>query len=81
MIKGAANETLPLPNGQNAALGDIFSAATETKHSKCLLTSGFYRIEKGAPRPANYDYEESKMILRGEIDILVSVNEASKVAI
>jgi uncharacterized cupin superfamily protein len=34
------------------------------------LTSGFYKITAGPPKPAAYDFEETKYVLSGQIDVL-----------
>ncbi|WWC88930.1 uncharacterized protein L201_003845 [Kwoniella dendrophila CBS 6074] len=71
VIKGASHANLPLMAGENAGLGDILETRTKTKEEKgTFVTSGFYRIVAGPARPAHYAYEEAKLVLRGEIDIL-----------
>ncbi|WVW81089.1 hypothetical protein I302_103080 [Kwoniella bestiolae CBS 10118] len=77
IIKGASHAHLPLPQGENGTVGDILELQTNTKDEKCYITSGFYRIVAGPARPATYDFEEAKLVLRGEIDIL---DEATGVA-
>ncbi|WWC62289.1 uncharacterized protein I303_104885 [Kwoniella dejecticola CBS 10117] len=68
VIKGASHANLPLFPNENAALGDILETKTKTKDG--YFTSGFYRIVAGRSRPAEYSFEEAKLVLRGEIDIL-----------
>lgn len=47
------------------------SIRTETKDSPSYLTSGFYRIQPGPTRNIpTYDYEETKYVLNGQIDVL-----------
>lgn len=72
VIKGAAQKELPLFPNANAALGDIHTlqSGAAVEHGT-HLTSGFHRIVTGPPRPLDYHYEESKMILKGEISVLV----------
>lgn len=45
---------------------------TKTTDSPTYFTSGFYKITAGPARPANYTFEETKYVLSGQIDILVS---------
>lgn len=71
VIKGAGHEFIPLPQGENATTADFHSIRTNTE-SPAYFTSGFYKIEAGPERPANYNFEETKYILNGQIDILVS---------
>ncbi|VUC28093.1 unnamed protein product [Clonostachys rosea] len=70
VIKGAGSEFIPLPAGQNATVADFHSIRTNTKDTPSYFTSGFYKIEAGPSRPAHYDFEETKYILQGQIDIL-----------
>jgi hypothetical protein len=74
VIKGAGSEFIPLPAGQNATVADFHSIRTDTKDTPSYFTSGFYKIEAGPSRPAHYDFEETKYILQGQIDILVCIN-------
>jgi ethanolamine utilization protein EutQ (cupin superfamily) len=47
------------------------SIRTQTKDSPSYLTSGFYRIQAGPTRNIpEYDYEETKYVLNGQIDVL-----------
>lgn len=46
---------------------------TKTTDSPSYFTSGFYKITAGPARPANYTFEETKYVLSGQIDILVSI--------
>lgn len=70
VIKGAGNEFIPLPQGENAITVDFHSIRTKTE-SPAHFTSGFYKIEAGPERPAHYNFEETKYVLNGQIDILV----------
>lgn len=72
IIKGAGHEFIPLENGENATVADFHSIRTQTVDSPSYLTSGFYKITAGPARPAHYTFEESKFVLNGQIDILVS---------
>ncbi|KAK4632343.1 hypothetical protein CLAFUW4_03638 [Fulvia fulva] len=46
------------------------SIRTKTSDSPSYFTSGFYKITKGPARPAHYNFEETKCVLSGQIDIL-----------
>lgn len=70
VIKGAGFEHIPLPNGVNATTADFHSIRTKTD-SPAHITSGFYKIEAGPARPAQYNFEESKYVLSGQVDVLV----------
>ncbi|KAF2011893.1 hypothetical protein BU24DRAFT_396527 [Aaosphaeria arxii CBS 175.79] len=70
VVKGAGSEHIPLPNGENATVADFHSIRTQTKDSPSYFTSGFYKIVAGPSRPAHYNFEETKYILSGQIDIL-----------
>ncbi|KAJ4348996.1 hypothetical protein N0V95_004993 [Ascochyta clinopodiicola] len=70
IIKGAGHEFIPLPQGENATVADFHSIRTQTQDSPAYFTSGFYKIEAGPARPAHYNFEESKYVLNGQIDIL-----------
>lgn len=72
VIKGAGSEHIPLPEGQNATVADFHSIRTKTADSPTWLTSGFYKITAGPPAPLHYTCEETKYILSGQLDILVS---------
>jgi hypothetical protein len=72
VIKGAGHEFIPLPQGENATTADFHSIRTKTTDSPSYFTSGFYKIEAGSERPAHYNFEETKYVLSGQIDILVS---------
>jgi ethanolamine utilization protein EutQ (cupin superfamily) len=39
-------------------------------NSPTHLTSGFYKIEAGPAKPASYNFEETKYVLSGQIDVL-----------
>lgn len=70
VIKGAGHEFIPLPQGENATTADFHSIRTKTE-SPAYITSGFYKIEAGPQRPAHYNFEETKYVLNGQIDVLV----------
>jgi len=70
VIKGAGHEFIPLPQGENATVADFHTIRTQTKDTPAYFTSGFYKIEAGPSRPAYYNFEETKYILSGQIDIL-----------
>ncbi|KAG7040117.1 ethanolamine utilization protein [Colletotrichum scovillei] len=70
VIKGAGHEYIPLPEGENATVADFHSIRTNTKDSPAHFTSGFYKIVAGPARPAHYNFEETKYVLNGQIDIL-----------
>lgn len=70
VIKGAGHEFIPLPPGENATTADFHSIRTKTE-SPAYFTSGFYKIEAGPQRPAQYTFEETKYVLSGQIDVLV----------
>jgi hypothetical protein len=70
VIKGAGHEFIPLPQGENATTADFHSIRTKTE-SPAHITSGFYKIEAGPARPAHYNFEETKYVLNGQIDVLV----------
>ncbi|KAH6983147.1 hypothetical protein BKA56DRAFT_583107 [Ilyonectria sp. MPI-CAGE-AT-0026] len=70
IIKGAGQEFIPLPNGENATTADFHSIRTKTADSPSHLTSGFYKITAGPQRPASYTFEETKYVLSGQIDVL-----------
>ena len=72
VIKGAGFEHIPLPSGQNATTADFHTIRTKTD-SPAHITSGFYKIEAGPARPAQYNFEESKYVLSGQVDVLVSL--------
>ena len=72
IIKGAGHEYISLPQGENATVADFHSIRTQTQDTPSYLTSGFYKIEAGPAKPAHYAFEETKYILNGQIDILVS---------
>ncbi|CAG7944664.1 unnamed protein product [Penicillium salamii] len=69
VIKGASHEFIPLPQGENATTADFHSIRTKTE-SPAHFTSGFYKIEAGPARPAHYNFEETKYVLNGQIDVL-----------
>ncbi|KAF4978440.1 hypothetical protein FZEAL_5165 [Fusarium zealandicum] len=69
IIKGAGHEHIPIPEGENAIVADFHSIRTQTVASPAHLTSGFYRVVPGPTRYGSYDYEETKYVLRGQIDV------------
>ncbi|KAF2846611.1 hypothetical protein T440DRAFT_432277, partial [Plenodomus tracheiphilus IPT5] len=70
IIKGAGHEFIPLPQGENATVADFHTIRTKTTPTPSHLTSGFYKITAGPARPAAYDFEETKYVLSGQIDVL-----------
>ncbi|KAF4969826.1 hypothetical protein FZEAL_10159 [Fusarium zealandicum] len=70
IIKGAGHEFIPLPQGDHATVADFHTTRTQTTDSPTRLTSGFYKITAGPAKPAAYDFEESKYVLSGQIDVL-----------
>jgi uncharacterized cupin superfamily protein len=46
------------------------SIRTQTTSTPTHLTSGFYKIEPGPAKPAHYNFEETKYVLSGQIDVL-----------
>ncbi|KAK3049395.1 hypothetical protein LTR09_009314 [Extremus antarcticus] len=71
VIKGAGNEHIPIPNGESAIVADFHSVRTKTNDTPTYLTSGFYKIQAGPTRDIpTYDYEETKYVLSGQIDVL-----------
>ena len=70
IIKGAASEHIPFPAGENATVADFHSIRTQTTDSPSYLTSGFYKIERGAAYPLHYACEETKYVISGQIDVL-----------
>lgn len=69
VIKGAGSEFIPLPDGANATLADFHSTPTKTTDSPTQITSGFYKINAGPDRPFTYNFEESKYVLSGQVDV------------
>ncbi|KAJ6068090.1 uncharacterized protein N7446_005127 [Penicillium canescens] len=65
-----ATSSSPPPQGENATTADFHSIRTKTTDSPSYFTSGFYKIEAGPERPAHYNFEETKYVLSGQIDIL-----------
>jgi uncharacterized cupin superfamily protein len=72
IIKGAGHEHIPIPEGETAIIADFHTIQTQTKASPAYLTTGFYRVVPGPTRYGDYDYEETKYVLRGQIDVTVS---------
>lgn len=65
--QGAIRMTLPsmkVPD-TNAFLADAHTSNDKDKP----ITCGFFRIEQGKPLSYDYDYEEMKMIVEGEMII------------
>ncbi|KAM0189085.1 hypothetical protein ACHAPA_012229 [Fusarium lateritium] len=69
IIKGAGHEHIPIPEGDCAIIADFHTIQTKTKASPAYLTTGFYRVVPGPTRYGEYDYEETKYVLRGQIDV------------
>ncbi|WZH50080.1 Cupin_3 domain-containing protein [Fusarium acuminatum] len=69
IIKGAGHEHIPIPEGETAIIADFHTIQTQTKASPAYLTTGFYRVVPGPTRYGDYDYEETKYVLRGQIDV------------
>lgn len=78
IIKGAGNEHIPIPKGQCAIIADFHSIKSQSSHSVPYLTTGFYRVVPGPTRYGEYDYEETKYVLKGQIDITVRSQSISK---
>ncbi|KAH7409839.1 hypothetical protein DE146DRAFT_327884 [Phaeosphaeria sp. MPI-PUGE-AT-0046c] len=70
VIKGAGHEYIQLPPNDHATVADFHSIRTQTSSTPTYLTSGFYKITPGPPKPAAYDFEETKYVLSGQIDVL-----------
>ncbi|KAM0718865.1 hypothetical protein Q7P37_005937 [Cladosporium fusiforme] len=70
VVKGAGHEFIPLPQGENGTTADFHSIRTKTGDSPTHITSGFYKIVAGPARPAAYNFEETKYVLSGQIDVL-----------
>ncbi|KAJ5447933.1 Ethanolamine utilization EutQ [Penicillium cf. griseofulvum] len=69
LSKAPATSLYPSPQGENATTADFHSIRTKTE-SPAHFTSGFYKIEAGPERPASYNFEETKYVLNGQIDVL-----------
>ncbi|CAI7591335.1 unnamed protein product [Penicillium viridicatum] len=69
IIKGAGHELIPIPEGECAIIADFHSIKSQSSHSTPYLTTGFYRVVPGPTRYGEYDYEETKYVLKGQIDI------------
>lgn len=54
----------------NTKTHSLHRIRTQTTDSPSHLTSGFYKIEAGPARPAQYNFEETKYVLNGQIDVL-----------
>jgi ethanolamine utilization protein EutQ (cupin superfamily) len=62
---------LPTPQSPRQPCLTVTSIRTQTTDSPTYLTSGFYRIKAGPTRNIpTYDYEETKYVLNGQIDVL-----------
>ncbi|KAL2810569.1 hypothetical protein BJX63DRAFT_434215 [Aspergillus granulosus] len=70
LMQPTRHEFIQLPEGENAITADFHSTRTKTESSPVHITSGFYKIEAGWQRPADYTYEETKYVLAGQIDVL-----------
>ena len=71
IIKGAGHEHIPIPEGDCAIIADFHSVKSQSSHPTPYLTTGFYRVVPGPTRYGVYDYEETKYVLKGQIDITV----------
>lgn len=71
IIKGAGHEHIPIPEGECAIIADFHSVKSQSSHATPYLTTGFYRVVPGPTRYGVYDYEETKYVLKGQIDITV----------
>ncbi|KOS37010.1 hypothetical protein ACN38_g12219 [Penicillium nordicum] len=69
IIKGAGHEHIPIPEGDCAIIADFHSIKSQSSHSTPYLTTGLYRVVPGPTRYGAYDYEETKYVLKGQIDI------------
>ncbi|KAJ6190322.1 hypothetical protein N7519_000343 [Penicillium mononematosum] len=69
IIKGAGHEHIPIPEGDCAIIADFHSIKSQSSHSTPYLTTGLYRVVPGPTRYGEYDYEETKYVLKGQIDI------------
>ncbi|RGP76918.1 ethanolamine utilization [Fusarium longipes] len=69
IIKGAGHEHIPIPEGECAIIADFHSIKSQSSHATPYLTTGFYRVVPGPTRYGEYDYEETKYVLKGQIDI------------
>ena len=78
IIKGAGHEHIPIPEGECAIIADFHSIKSQSSHSIPYLTTGFYRVVPGRTRYGEYDYEETKYVLKGQIDITVRSQYISK---
>ena len=78
IIKGAGYEHIPIPDGECAIIADFHSVKSQSSHSTPYLTTGFYRVVPGPTRYGAYDYEETKYVLKGQIDITVRSQLISK---
>ncbi|KAF5026804.1 hypothetical protein F66182_1088 [Fusarium sp. NRRL 66182] len=69
IIKGAGHERIEIPQGECAVIADFHSIQTKTSGSPTHFTTGFYRVVPGPTRYGDYDYEETKYVLSGQIDV------------
>ncbi|ETS84252.1 hypothetical protein PFICI_02277 [Pestalotiopsis fici W106-1] len=75
-IANAQEASIPnYKNFPNIFLGAIHSSTQDD--SEKPITSGFYRIEKGATMTATYTYYEFKLVVAG--DLIVSDSTGQKV--
>ncbi|KAG9500637.1 hypothetical protein J7337_009119 [Fusarium musae] len=69
IIKGAGHEHIPIPDGECAIIADFHSIKSQRNDSDHYLTTGFYKVVPGPTRYGSYDYEETKYVLSGQIDV------------
>ncbi|KAG7430175.1 hypothetical protein Forpi1262_v008320 [Fusarium oxysporum f. sp. raphani] len=69
IIKGAGHEHIPIPDGECAIIADFHSIQSQRNDSAHYLTTGFYKVVPGPTRYGSYDYEETKYVLSGQIDV------------
>ena len=81
IIKGAGHELIPIPEGECAIIADFHSIKSPSSHSTPYLTTGLYRVVPGPTRYGAYDYEETKFVLKGQIDITVRSHSILKSAL
>lgn len=87
---GAEQPTKELAYVKNAAGKDIksmnepgvlafFDDVISTNDPKAPLTCGMFRIEKSQPLKYNYDYDDTKIVLDGEITVTDGKNTVTAV--
>ncbi|KAF4968444.1 hypothetical protein FSARC_4138 [Fusarium sarcochroum] len=69
IIKGAGHEHIAIPEGECAVIADFHSVQSKSATSTPHFTTGFYRVVPGPTRYGDYDYEETKYVLKGQIDV------------